>query len=451
MATTYDYIIVGAGSAGCVLANRLSADPSIRVLLLEAGPRDRSLFIHMPAAFTHAISRKPIDWGYFAEPEPHLDGHREACPRGKVLGGSSSINSMAFVRGHPLDYDHWAETGLRDWSFACCLPYFKRMETFSGGPDAFRGGSGPLNVTQPVFTSPLNQIFLEAAGEAGFPLSGDTNGAREGFGAIDQTIHRGRRVSTATAYVRPISSRANLEVRTGCQVTRVVIENGRAVGVELLQGAGKVVRADREVLLCGGAINSPQLLMLSGIGGADALRRHDIAVVADRPEVGRNLQDHIDVSVMYACSQTVTQTPCLSYPRKALIGIEWLLTRGGLAATNHFEAAGCLRTDDKQAHPNIQVFFIPLAVSPDGKPLASGHGYQATVMLLRPRSRGDITLHSADPVKAPRLRFNYLGDSADAAELADGVAAARRIFSQPAFKPYQDHEVLPGAQITTAD
>jgi len=447
VAAVFDHIIVGAGSAGCVLAHRLSEDPGCRVLLLEAGPPDRSLFIHMPAAFVHAISRKGIDWGYTAEAEDHLGGHREPCPRGRVLGGSSSVNAMAFVRGHRSDYDDWAAGGLDRWSFAHCLPYFRRMEAFSGGADAWRGGQGPLHVTAPRFSNPLNGIFLEAAEQAGFPLSPDTNGERqEGVAVADQTIHGGRRVSTATAYLDPVRHRDNLVVRTGAQVAHVAIEQGRATGVVLLNG--ERIAAEAGVILSGGAINTPQLLMLSGIGPADHLRGHGIDVVADSPDVGGNLQDHVDVSVVNACVRPVSGNTHLAPWRRPFIGLQWLFAHAGPAATNHFEAAGYVRTRDDLERPNIQLFFIPLAVRPDSRPVGDGHGYQATVMLLRPRSRGRITLASADPTAAPLMRFNYLKEPSDAEELAEGVAAMRRVFASPAFDPYRGAELQPGSEVT---
>ena len=452
MAEEFDFVIVGAGSAGCVLANRLSADPANRVLLLEAGPRDISPFIHMPAAFIHAISRTSIDWGYVAESEPHLNGHRETCPRGRVLGGSSSVNAMAFVRGHRGDFDDWAENGLTDWSFAHCLPYFKRLETFSGGADSWRGGEGPVHVTAPQFSNPLNNIFLEAAEEAGFPRSDDTNGADlEGAGVADQTIHNGRRVSTATAYLNPVRKRPNLDIRTGALVARVVFEEGRATGVELAGPAATSIRARREVILAGGAINSPQLLMLSGIGPGQHLQDHGLPVVADCPEVGTQLQDHIDVSVIHRCLRPVSATPYLSWPRKPFAGLQWLLTRRGAVATNHFEAAAYVRTRPQLERPDVQLFFIPLAVSTDGSPLAGGHGFQATVMLLQPRSRGAISLKSADPSVAPAIRFNYLAEEEDAVNLGHGVDAMRRAFASSAFAPYAGEEILPGAESDTLE
>ena len=451
MTAAFDYIIVGAGSAGCVLANRLSEEPSCRVLLLEAGPQDRSVFIHMPAAFSHAISREKFDWGYASVPEQHLDGREVPCPRGKVLGGSSSVNAMSFVRGNRADFDRWASGGLPEWSYAHCLPYFRKLECFSGGGNAYRGGTGPLNVTAPQFSSLLNDIFLKACGEAGYRQPINPNAAdQEGFGVMDQTIHLGRRVSAATAYLKPVQGRRNLTVRTGAHVARVVFDGQRATGVDYRHGQTQTVAlATREVIVCAGAVNSPQLLMLSGVGAAEALKKLEIAVVADNGAVGANLQDHVDVSVSSTCSKPVTITPGLREPWKTLIGIRWLLGKNGPGATNHFEAAGYLRTRAGLKIPNIQLCFVPLLVSPDGKPRLRAHGYQATVMLLRPKSRGSVTLRSADPVEPPHIRYNYLQEPSDIRELREGIAACRHIFAQAAFDPYRGREVLPGEQITS--
>ncbi len=453
MADVFDYIIVGAGSAGCVVANRLSADGRHKVLLLEAGPSDRNLLLHMPAAFSMTEHRRKFDWDYVSDREPHVLDRQFSCPRGRVLGGSSAINAMCFVRGHRQDFDDWAAAGLSEWSYAHCLAYFRKMETFSNGADVYRGGSGPLNVTAPVFSNPLNQVFLTAAEQAGFERLADTNGAgQDGFGPVDQTIHKGRRVSTATAYLAPARRRANLEVRTGVTVKRILFEDGRAVGVECDQGPdGFTVRAAREIILSAGAINSPQILMLSGVGPARHLQEMNIRVVLDHPDVGRNLQDHLDVSVRVEGRQPVGVMPVLRQPRKLVALLQWLLLNSGPAATNHFESAGYVHTRPGLRQPNVQLLFIPLLVGSSDAPMGYAHGYQGTVMPLRPKSRGAVSLRTADPLAPPRLKFNYLEDPEDLQELREGVACLRQIFAQPAFGSLRGDEIGPGDNVRTPE
>jgi choline dehydrogenase len=442
---TYDYVIVGGGSAGCALANRLSADPSTSVLVLEAGRRDWwwDVFIHMPAALAFPIGNKHYDWKYESEPEPFMHRRRIYHARGKVLGGSSSINGMIFQRGNPLDYERW---NLPDWDYPHCLPYFKRMETCLAGADEFRGGDGPLVLERGPASSPLFDAFFEAVQQAGYELTDDVNGRRqEGFATFDRTIHQGRRYSAARAYLHPVLNRRNLEVRCRAFVDRILFDGARAIGVQL---EAQVVRAN-EVILCGGAINSPQLLQLSGVGNANELSALGIEVVHDLPGVGENLQDHLEVYVQHACTQPVSVQPALKKWKRPFIGAQWLLFRSGPGATNHFEAGGFVCSNDDVEYPNLMFHFLPLAIRYDGSAPASAHGYQVHVGPMYSDARGSVKIRSADPRVHPALRFNYLSTAQDRREWVEAIHAARRILNQPAFDSYNGGETSPGPSVET--
>ncbi|WP_326571287.1 choline dehydrogenase [Actinacidiphila glaucinigra] len=451
----YDFVIVGGGSAGCALANRLSADPGNRVLVLEAGRPDYpwDVFIHMPAALTFPIGSRFYDWGYESEPEPHMGGRRIYHARGKVLGGSSSINGMIFQRGNPMDYERWAKVpGMERWDYAHCLPYFQRMENClaADADDEFRGHDGPLVLERGPASSPLFPAFLKAVQEAGHPLTDDVNGYRqEGFAPFDRNVHRGRRLSAARAYLDPVRSRPNLTVRTRALVTRVLFEGKRAVGVEYerRKGAREQVRA-REVVLCGGAINSPQLLQLSGVGDARELSALGVDVVHDLPGVGENLQDHLEVYVQYACTQPVSMQPYLAKWRYPFIGLQWLF-RKGPAATNHFEAGGFARSNEEVEYPNLMFHFLPIAVRYDGSAPAGGHGYQVHVGPMYSDARGTVKIRSRDPREKPALRFNYLSTEQDRREWVEAVRVARDILGRPALAPFNGGEVSPGPGVET--
>jgi choline dehydrogenase len=451
----YDFVVVGGGSAGSVLANRLSADPANRVLVLEAGRPDYrwDVFIHMPAALSFPIGSRFYDWRYRSEPEPALHGRRVAHARGKVLGGSSSINGMIFQRGNPLDYQRWAaEPGMEDWDQAHCLPYFKRLETcLAAAPDdRWRGHDGPLVLERGPASSPLFRAFFEAVQQAGYGLTDDVNGYRqEGFAAFDRNVHRGRRLSASRAYLHPVRHRPNLEVTTRALVTRVLFQGRRAVGVEYARGSGPPRRVHAgEVILCGGAINSPQTLQLSGVGPAADLAALGIEVVADLPGVGENLQDHLEVYVQHGCLQPVSVAPYLKYRWRPWVGLLWLARRGP-CATNHFEAGGFVRGNDDVAYPNLMIHFLPIAIRYDGSMPAGGHGYQVHIGPMYSDARGSVKITSTDPRTHPALRFNYLSTDQDRREWVEAVGVARRILGQPAFKPFDAGEVSPGPEVRT--
>ncbi len=450
--TRYDYIIVGGGSAGCALANRLSADPTNEVLVLEAGRTDWKwdVFIHMPAALAFPIGSRFYDWKYESEPEPHMNGRRVYHARGKVLGGSSSINGMIFQRGNPADYEKWAEQpGMEEWDYAHCLPYFKRMETCLAGEDEWRGGDGPLELERGPATNPLFQAWLEAGPQAGFRRTDDVNGYRqEGFAAFDKNVRRGRRLSAARAYLHPVLDRPNLTLITRAHANRVLFEGNRAVGVEYRRNRTTHIARGAEIISCGGAFNSPQLLQLSGIGDPEHLEGLGIPVVSALPGVGENMQDHLEVYIQYACKQPVSMQPQLAKWKMPWIGLQWLFRRGP-AATNHFEAGAFVRSNRTERYPNLMFHFLPIAIRYDGTAATKGHGYQVHVGPMYSESKGTVRITSTDPRKKPAIRFNYLSTEKDRREWIEAVQTTRRIMTQPAFEPFNDGEISPGPSVQT--
>ena len=450
-----DYVIVGAGSAGCAMAYRL-AEAGRSVLVIEHGGSDAGPFIQMPAALSYPMNMGRYDWGYMTEPEPHLGGRRLVAPRGKVIGGSSSINGMVYVRGHARDFDHWAESGAQGWGFADVLPYFKRMEHWHdgghGGDPSWRGTDGPLHITRGPRRNPLYHAFVEAGRQAGYQITDDYNGRQqEGFGPFEQTVWKGRRWSAANAYLKPALKHENCNVLRGL-ATRVVIEEGRATGVEILRsGKREVIQANAEVILAASAFNSPKLLMLSGIGPGAHLGDHGIEVLADRPGVGANLQDHLEVYFQIAASQPITLYKHWNLFSKAMIGAQWLFTKTGLGATNSFESCGFIRSAAGVEYPDIQFHFLPFAVRYDGRAAAEGHGFQAHVGPMRAASRGAVTLSAPDPAAAPLIRFNYMSEARDWEDFRRCLRLTREVFQQDAFKPFVRHEIQPGAEVTSDD
>jgi choline dehydrogenase len=452
-ARQYDFVIVGGGSAGSALANRLSADPENRVLVLEAGRPDYrwDVFIHMPAALTYPIGSRFYDWKYESEPEPFMHGRRVYHARGKVLGGSSSINGMIFQRGNPMDYERWAaDPGMGTWDYAHCLPYFKKMETCLAGGGKWRGHEGPLVLERGPATSPLFKAFFEAVQQAGYELTDDVNGYRqEGFAPFDRNVHRGRRLSAARAYLHPVMGRPNLRVDCRALVTKILFEGPRAAGVEY-RHRGQVQRVSAgDVILCGGAINSPQLLQLSGVGNAGELKSLGVGVTADLPGVGENLQDHLEVYIQYGCKLPVSVQPALKWRSRPWIGANWLLFRRGPGATNHFEGGGFARSNSDVAYPNLMFHFLPVAIRYDGSVPAGGHGYQVHIGPMYSDARGSVKITSTNPRAHPALRFNYLSTAQDRREWVEAIHVARKILNQPAFDKYGDGELSPGTSVET--
>jgi choline dehydrogenase len=450
--TRYDYIIVGAGSAGCVLAARLTEDPGVRVLLLEAGGQDNSWQIHMPSAVGSLLSSDRFNWNYLSEPEPFLEGRKLTHPRGRVLGGSSSINGMVYIRVHARDYDGWASGGASGWSYSDVLPYFKRAEQHLHGGDLYHGAEGPLAVFAPdVGKSQLTAAFIESAGQAGYPLTTDVNGEQqEGFGRIDRTTRNGRRWSAAQAYLKPAMSRPGLVTQTRALVQRILLDQGRAIGIRYsVAGVTQDVHADAEVIVSAGAINSPQLLLLSGIGPAKELSASGVAPLHDLPGVGAHLSDHPDIVVQHRCLQPVSLYRINRGAGKLLTGLRWFIKHDGLAASNHFEAGGFIRSRPGIDFPDLQLTFMPLAIQPGTVRDIGAHSYQVHIDLMRPKSLGRIRLRSAEPSTPPSILFNYLQDPQDRQDLRTSVRLTREILAQPALAPFRGEELSPGPQTQT--
>lgn len=451
MTTTFDqstdYLIVGTGSAGCVLANRLSANPDNRVTVLEAGRKDDTWKIHMPAALMYNLKGDRYNWYYHTEPQEHMDNRRLYWPRGKVWGGGSALNAMVYIRGHAFDYDRWQDEGADGWSYADVLPYFRRAESRERGGDDYRGDEGPLNVHTGDEPNPLFKAFLDATQQAGYPYTSDMNGhQQEGFGVMDMTIRKGKRWNTAQAYLRPVLDRPNLNAETGAMATRILFEGDRAVGVELQQdGKTRRIRAEREVILCGGAINSPQLLLLSGIGPQTDLAAQGIAVQQHLPGVGQNLQDHLELYVQQRCKEPITLYRYTTQPGMAIEGAKWFIDNDwGACRSTHLEAGGFIRSEAGVKQPDIQYHFLPSQVIDHGRQNPQLHAYQAHVGPMRPESRGHLSLKSANPFDHPVIQPNLLSTERDRLEMRQSIKLTREIFAQEAFAPYRGDELQPG-------
>ena len=453
MTKQYDYIIVGAGSAGCVLANRLSADGKHSVLLLEAGGGDRNILIAMPTALSYPMASKTYNWGYHSDPEPYVDHRRITCPRGRGLGGTSSINGMVYVRGHACDFEEWETLGADGWNYADCLPYFKRAETWQNGEDEYRGGSGPLGVSggNNMAYNPLYQAFIDAGVEAGYPRTDDYNGhCGEGFGAMHMTVDGGVRSSTSRAYLRPVQNRSNLTVMKHVLVDQLILEGKRATGVTgTHKGKPISLKAGKEVILSAGSIASPMILQRSGIGPADLLARHGIAVKHELSGVGQNLQDHLEVYFQFHCKQPVSLNNKLDLFSKFFIGARWFFFKSGLGATNHFESCAFIRSRAGLKSPDIQYHFLPAAMRYDGTPSIKGHGFQVHVGPNKPKSRGRVEITSADPAADPSILFNYLQHEDDIAAWRQCIRLTREIIAQPAMDAYRGDELQPGLDISS--
>ena len=453
MTKQFDYIIVGAGSAGCVLANRLTESGENEILLLETGGSDKNIFIQMPTALSYPMNTEKFAWQFHTEPEPYLDNRKMHCPRGKVIGGSSSINGMVYVRGHALDFDRWEKEGAVGWTYKDCLPYFKRTESWQDGEDNYRGGDGPVATCggNNMKFNPLYQAFIEAGHEAGYPTTNDYNGEQqEGFGAMHMTVDNGVRASASSAYIEEAKKRSNLTILSGVLVKRVLLNNKAATGVEYKRN-GEIARvnANKEVILSAGSIGSPQLLQLSGIGPREVLRDAGVELQHELPGVGENLQDHLEVYFQYHCKKPITLNSKLNYFSMGLIGARWLLFRSGLGATNHFESCGFIRSRNGVEWPNIQYHFLPAAMRYDGKASMKGHGYQVHAGVNRPTSRGRIRINSADAEAKPSILFNYLETERDIQDWRDCIRLTREILNQPALDEYRGDEESPGIEVNT--